>query len=166
MDLSLILELAQCSAEALVEQDSNGNTPLHWLCYHGRLTKEGLTKSCPFIPNNVGRIPLHSVFEDFWEDAHPCHLPPYQETLICHYLRSSYLDCSQVIDDNNGMTPLVFACMCDLSLDLIYDYVRVNPVATLGLSFRHEEPQQPVVLQVPAIHFTETQESNIATKLE
>jgi hypothetical protein len=56
--------------------------------------------------------------------------------------------------------------MCDLSLDLIYDYVHVNPVATLGLSFRHEEPQQPVVLQVPAIHFTETQESNIATKLE
>ena len=57
--------------------------------------------------------------------------------------------------------------MCDLSLDLIYDYVRVNPVATLGLSFRHEEPQQPGVLQVPAaIHFTETQESNIATKLE
>jgi hypothetical protein len=56
--------------------------------------------------------------------------------------------------------------MCDLSLDLIYDYVRVNPVATLGLSFRHEEPQQPV-LQVPAaIHVTETQESNIATKLE
>jgi hypothetical protein len=55
--------------------------------------------------------------------------------------------------------------MCDLSLDLIYDYVRVNPVATLGLSFRHEEPQQPV-LQVPAIHFAETQGSNIATKLE
>lgn len=65
--------------------------------------KKDSPKSCPFIPNNVGRIPLHSVFEDFWEDAHPCHLPPYQETLICHYLRSSYLDCSQVIDDNNGM---------------------------------------------------------------
>eukprot|EP00544_Gedaniella_sp_CCMP2646_P015735 CAMPEP_0202484542 /NCGR_PEP_ID=MMETSP1361-20130828/3617_1 /ASSEMBLY_ACC=CAM_ASM_000849 /TAXON_ID=210615 /ORGANISM="Staurosira complex sp., Strain CCMP2646" /LENGTH=161 /DNA_ID=CAMNT_0049113231 /DNA_START=532 /DNA_END=1017 /DNA_ORIENTATION=+ len=147
MDLSLILELAQCSTEGFVEQDSSGNTPLHWLCYHGRLAKEGLealveyNQELPFIRNSVGRIPLHSVFEDFWEDAHPCHLPPYQETSIC--LLEKYPHCSQVID-KNGMTPLVFACMCDLSLDLIYDYVRVNPVATLGPSFRHEEPQQPV----------------------
>jgi ankyrin repeat protein len=60
MDLSLILELAQCSAEALVEQGSNGNTPLHWLCYHGRLTKEGLealveyNEELPFYSEQCG----------------------------------------------------------------------------------------------------------------
>lgn len=135
---SVIHELVSCRPEALVLQDNQGNTPLHWLCNSGGLDRKllcflvGYCRDLPFIRSTNGRTPLHEAIVEASFGEFPWLLPRYIES--ARLLLEICPACAQ-IRDNNEMTALELACAKDASLDLIYDFIRVDPVVILDLSF-------------------------------
>jgi ankyrin repeat protein len=125
--LNIIRALA-ISEKAVIAKDSFGQTPLHILSRLGagqEFLQAVLDKclSAPRIKDSNGRIPLHSAVEGF-RGTQACG---EQERVVRFLLEAFPLGVH--VADNNGMTPLMYACEKDVCLDAIYELVKVDPLS-------------------------------------
>jgi len=135
-----ILEILAISEKAVKAKDELGRTSLHCLSYRNRVTPESLqilVEKCPGLPSvtdSKGRLPLHLMIEG---------LPTmFFERLARHHTLQCLLKAfpgGVCTKDKDGKTPLELACEKDVDLTLIYELVKVNPIATLGLELGQEE---------------------------
>jgi hypothetical protein len=76
-----------------------------------------------------GQIPLHSAIEGYARDAYSGGIKEslYEETIQC--LLEIFPLGVQVANNDKGMTPLMLACEFDLSLSIIYQLVKTDPIS-------------------------------------
>lgn len=135
------LEALAISEKAVKARDGTGQTPFHVLCYMGS-TEEFLDKfldKCAellHMRDSKGRIALHLAVKgaaDFsrWDnkDYESYYAEIYHLTIA--YLLKAFPGGVQIAD-NDGMTPLELACEKNVSLNLIYQLVRTDPVMNLS----------------------------------
>lgn len=137
--LTAILQILAISEKAVEAKDSLGRTPLHLLSSTGasRDLLQVIIERSPTVVAKArdgdGRIPLHAAIEGF---ANHCTTPEdrafYEETV------RSLLELYPLgvhATDNNGMTPLMLACEKNVSLSVIYQLVKVDPLSSRGLEW-------------------------------
>jgi ankyrin repeat protein len=122
------------SEKAVKAKNSAGLTPLHLLCGSGE-SREVLMILLNQAPSAArardcnGQIPLHSAIEGYARDAYPGGIKEslYEETIQC--LLEIFPLGVQVANNDKGMTPLMLACEFDLSLSIIYQLVKTDPIS-------------------------------------
>jgi len=130
-----LLEVLAVSKAAVKARNENGETGLHLLCQEGapRDACQVLLKKFQGLvceKDNQGRIPLHKAVEGSLGTTTPEELAPY--CTIVKFLLQKFAGGVQE-EDNDGITPLELARSEGASLSIIYELVRVDPMANLGL---------------------------------
>ena len=130
-----LLQILAMSEKAVETKDSQRQTSLHVLCRQ-RQPREYLQVLIERSPNvtrardHRGRIPLHAAIEgcasSIMARDRRC-----QEEAVLYLLETYPLGVHAV--DNAGMTPLMLACEWDVSLNVIYHLLKVDPISNCGL---------------------------------
>lgn len=114
----------------MTAKNSLGCTPLHLLARGGasREFMQIIIEQFPTaagVKDNDGRIPLHAAVE-------ACSTAPSEGAHahgdIVHYLLKTFL-LGVHVADSNGVTPLMLSCELDVSLDIIYELVKMDPMS-------------------------------------
>lgn len=131
----ILKELLSISEGVMKFKDDKGQTPLHVLCSQGTpndLIKVFLDKNPSLASerDKQGRTPLHCLVESFPE-YHLCVLyyDDYSESV--HSLIDAF-PLGANARDNDGVTPLQFAHEKNLTLSMVYQLFRVDPLASLS----------------------------------
>jgi len=118
------------SEKAVKTRNTFGETALHLLCDCGapQDALEVLLAVCPDLAqekDKQGRIALHATVQGSRSDGRL-----HEETFQCLLQENYALGVGSL--DNNGKTPLMLACERNISLNLLYQLFRVDPISNMN----------------------------------